>query len=73
MQSKINYQLPIASDVRISIYNTLGQLVRTLIAGQVKAGYHQVEWDASGFASGVYYYHIKAGEFQEVKKMILLR
>ena len=37
------------------------------------AGYHQVEWDASGFASGVYYYRIEAGEFVDVKKMVLIR
>jgi hypothetical protein len=37
------------------------------------AGTYQVEWDASGLASGIYYYRIQAGEFQDVKKMILLK
>ncbi len=50
----------------------MGQKVITLVSGRQKAGYHQVEWDASGFASGLYYYQIKAGEFQTVRKMILL-
>ncbi len=37
------------------------------------AGYHQVEWNAGDLSSGVYYYEINAGEFHDVKKMILLR
>jgi hypothetical protein len=69
----INYQLPMINDVDISIYNLLGQKVVTLVNGRQQAGRHQVEWDASGFASGVYYYRIEAGEFVDVKKMILLR
>jgi predicted GH43/DUF377 family glycosyl hydrolase len=69
----INYELPITNDVELSIYNLIGQKVTTLVSGKKNAGYHQVEWDASGFASGVYYYRIEAGEFRDVKKMILIR
>jgi hypothetical protein len=69
----INYQLPITNDVDLSIYNMLGQKVATLVNERKQVGYHHVEWDASGFASGVYYYRIEAGEFVDVKKMILLR
>jgi flagellar hook assembly protein FlgD len=69
----INYQLPIACEVELSIYNLLGQKVVTLINERQKAGYHRIEWDASGFASGIYCYKIEAGEFQDVKKMILIR
>jgi polyhydroxybutyrate depolymerase len=69
----INYQLPMTNEVDLSIYNLLGQKVVTLVSEKQKAGYHQVEWNASGFASGIYYYSIKAGEFHDVKKMILLR
>jgi aminopeptidase N len=69
----INYELSIANDVDLSIYNLLGQKVATLVSEKQKAGYHQVEWDASGFASGLYYYKIKSGEFMDMKKMILLR
>jgi len=69
----INYQLRITNDVDLSIYDLLGQKVATLVNEQQKGGYHQVEWDASGFASGIYYYKITTGEFQDVKKMILLR
>jgi hypothetical protein len=69
----INYELPITNDVELSIYNLIGQKIVTLVKESQRAGYHQVEWDASGFASGVYYYRIEAGEFVDVKKMILIR
>jgi len=69
----INYELPITNDVELSIYNLLGQKVAMLVDEQQRAGSHQVEWEASGFASGVYYYRIESGEFQDVRKMILLR
>jgi len=69
----INFELPIRNHVELSIYNLIGQKVVTLINENKKAGSYQVEWDASGFSSGVYYYKIDAGEFQAVRKMILLR
>jgi hypothetical protein len=69
----INYQLPMISDVELSVYNLLGQKVATLVNDKKQAGYHQVEWNASGFASGIFYYRIQTGEFQDVKKMILIK
>lgn len=69
----INYQLPMISAVDISIYNLLGQKVATLVSGRQQTGYHRVEWNASGFPNGFYYYRIQAGDFRDVKKMILLR
>jgi len=69
----INYQLPMTNEVELSIYNLLGERIITLVSEKQQAGSYQVEWDASGFASGVYYYRIKAGEFVKTKKLILLR
>ena len=69
----ISWQLPVSSDIEVTIYNLLGEKVATLISEHQHAGYHTVEWDASSHASGIYYYLIKAGVFQQVKKMILLR
>ncbi len=69
----INYELPITNYVDLSIYNALGQRMATLVSENQSAGSYQVSWDASQFASGIYYYRIEAGEFQAVKKMILLR
>jgi hypothetical protein len=69
----IIYELPITSTVELSIYNLLGQKVATLVDEHKNAGQHHVEWDASGFSGGIYYYRIKSGEFHHVKKMVLLR
>jgi hypothetical protein len=69
----IRWQLAGGSDVELSVYNLLGQKIATLVSERQNAGYHQVEWDASGFASGIFYYRIQTGEFQDVKKMVLLR
>jgi hypothetical protein len=69
----INYELPITNYVYLSIYNNLGQKILTLVDKQQKAGYYQVEWDATNYASGIYYYRLKAGDFHDVKKMILFR
>ena len=76
----INYELQITDYVELNIYNILGQKVVTLVNERKEAGIYQVEWDASEFANGIYYYRIKVGdparrtgEFQDVKKMILLR
>jgi len=69
----INYELQITNYVDLSIYNLNGRKVTTLISGEQKAGHHQVKWNATGYASGIYYYKISAGEFQDVRKMILLR
>jgi hypothetical protein len=69
----ISYDLPKASDVRISIFNVLGQEVTTLVNQDMQAGRHQVEWDASAHASGLYFYRISADNFTETKKMMMLK
>ena len=69
----INYELPTTNDVELNVYNLLGQQVVTLVSEQHNAGYYQVEWDARGYASGIYYYMIKTDDFQAIRKMILLR
>jgi len=69
----ISWQLAVDSNVELSIYNVLGERVTTLVSEQQKAGQHQVEWQASGMVSGIYYYHLHAGEFRQTKKMILIQ
>ena len=71
--TKINYQLPMTSDVELIVYNLLGQRVTILVSENQLAGSYQFEWDATGFASGIYYYRIEAGNFQDVKKMIIIK
>ena len=74
----IKFALPAASDVKLEIYNVLGQRVRTLVNGRVEAGYHRVEWDGRNelghqVATGIYIYRFQAGDFVKVKKMILMK
>jgi hypothetical protein len=74
----INYQLPKNGQVRLTIYNSLGQEVRTLVDSELLAGYYQTLWDARDNAgrlvgSGVYVSVLEAGEFVQTKKMVLLK
>jgi photosystem II stability/assembly factor-like uncharacterized protein len=69
----IQFSLPKATYVTLTIYNSLGQEVAKLVSEQMSAGIYTTEWNASGFASGVYYYRIEAGSFTETKKLVLLR
>ncbi|MFI5252838.1 MAG: T9SS type A sorting domain-containing protein [Bacteroidota bacterium] len=69
----INYQLPSEAFVRLSIYNVLGQEVRTLVNKPEQAGYKSVQFDAGNFPSGIYIYRLTAGTFADVKKMLLVR
>ena len=75
----IQYALPQAADVELTVYNVVGQVVRTLVAERQSAGRYAVEWDATddsghSLSSGMYFYRLQAGgEFREVKKMLLLR
>ena len=70
----IKYQLPQNSFINLKVYNSLGQEVATLVNGIVNAGTYNVQFNASGLSSGVYYYVIKAGDsFVQAKKMILIK
>jgi len=69
----IEYDLPKSSDVRIEVYNIAGQKLQTLLNEKMPAGSNQVEFNAQHLSSGIYYYRIEAGKFQDVKKMILIK
>ncbi|MCF7804131.1 MAG: lamin tail domain-containing protein [Candidatus Marinimicrobia bacterium] len=74
----IKYQLPEQANVRLVVYNMLGQQVRTLVNEQKEAGYYTVQWDGINnngvkISSGVYFYHIKAGEFNLTRKMVFMK
>jgi hypothetical protein len=69
----IRYALPHRSNVTLTVYNTLGQQVVTLVKETQEAGYHEVKFDASGLASGVYFYRLKAGSIIDTKKLLLVR
>lgn len=70
----INWQLAVSSHVDLSIYNFLGQKVATLINKKQRAGSYQIEWNASGFASGIYLYRLETDNgFVQIKKLMLLK
>jgi probable HAF family extracellular repeat protein len=69
----IRYGVPGQTHVTLTVYNVMGQEVATLVNMQQAAGYHEVRFDASGLASGVYFYRIQAGTHMETMRMLLLR
>jgi len=69
----IKYELPQRLHVTLSLYNTLGQKVMALVDEAVEAGYHEVQFDAEGLASGVYLYRLQAGDFVSTKKLVILK
>jgi len=69
----IKFELPSASDTHFEIFNLLGQKVATLVDSRIEAGYHEVEWDASHYSSGIYFYRLTTGEFTQTKRMTLLK
>jgi len=69
----INYSLSHTSDVKIEIFNILGSKVATLDNTKKSAGTHTINFNASNLPSGVYLYRIQAGEYIDVKKMVLMK
>jgi hypothetical protein len=69
----IRYSLPHKSQVLLTVYNTLGQQVATIVQAQQDAGSYEVKFDGSALASGVYIYRIQAGSFVQAKKLLLVR
>lgn len=71
--TKIKVQLPQNTQMRLLVYNMLGELVNEVANGEYQAGVNEFSFDATGLASGVYVYRIESPDFIDTKKMILLR
>jgi hypothetical protein len=71
--TRISFSLPEAADVKLEVFNVLGQNVAVPIDGFLEAGEHSVVWDASEFSSGVYLYRLVSGNHAETRKMLLLK
>ncbi len=69
----INFSLPTSQNVKLEVFNMLGETVATLINKPMSAGNHKYEFNASNINSGLYLYRITAGSFVEIKKMMLLK
>ena len=72
-QTTIQYSIPKESMVSIDIFDILGCRIRTIDEGLKPAGNYQAVWDASNQASGIYFYRFKAGEYIEMKKIVLMK
>ncbi|HMK38529.1 MAG TPA: T9SS type A sorting domain-containing protein [Bacteroidota bacterium] len=69
----IRYDLPVAANTRLTVFNTLGQLVATLVNEKQQPGPYLVQFDGSALASGTYFYRLQAGTYTETKKLLLIR
>jgi hypothetical protein len=69
----IRYGLPQRSQITLTVYNTLGQQVATLVNGDQEAGFHEMEFDARELSSGVYFCRLTAGSWVQTRKLVLVR
>jgi lysophospholipase L1-like esterase len=69
----IEFSLPYSSNVKIDIFDILGQHIQTLVNEELEEGYHKVIFDASGLPSGTYIYRMITDNFSQAKKMILIK
>jgi hypothetical protein len=69
----IKFELPRASHVNLTVYDVLGRELSRLVNERMDAGYHDVKFDGSALASGVYFYRLQAGSYVQTKKLMLLR
>ncbi len=71
--TKIEFQIPNVSQVSVKVFDLLGREVAVLVNEHLSAGSYETEWNATSFASDVYYYQMRAGDFVQTKKLLLLR
>ena len=71
--TKINFDLPVAGDVVLKVYNSLGKEAAALVNERLSAGKYSVTLDGSALSAGVYFYTLKSGSFTETRKMVLVK
>jgi len=71
--TEIRLAIPITSNVKLEIFNIMGQKVKTLFSGQLEAGRHTFTWDGKNSASGIYFCRMQADNFSASRKMVLLK
>lgn len=71
--TEINYALPVARTVSLSVYNTAGQLVKVLDSGAKAPGFYSAKWNAGSVPAGVYFYRLTAGEFTQTRSLVVVR
>lgn len=76
--TKIKFNMPSnvkreTANVKLIIYDVLGREITSLVNEQLKPGVYEVKWDGSNYASGIYFYFLKAGSYSDSKKMVLVK
>ena len=71
--TNISFDLPSRTFVTLKIYDVLGREVSTIVSGELQAGSYTRQWNASAFASGVYFYRLQAGTYNDTKRLLLLK
>jgi hypothetical protein len=71
--TEIQYQLPVNGKVTLTVYNMLGEEIATLIDDNQSAGAYRITWNATDLPSGMYFYQLKTNNFQDVRRMLLLK
>lgn len=69
----VSYDLPKRADVTLAVYDVLGRQVRILDSGSKAAGTYEVTFDATGIPSGVYFFRLEAGDFEQTRRMVLVK
>lgn len=69
----ISFALPKEANVKVEVFNSIGEKVAELLNGNMSAGYHLVNFTSANFSSGLYFYRISAGHYVEVKKMMMIK
>lgn len=69
----IYFQLPMSNYVKLIVYDVMGREVATLVNEQLNSGTYEIEWDASDYPSGIYFYTLSTGNFTETKRMVMIK
>ncbi|MBD3166132.1 T9SS type A sorting domain-containing protein [bacterium] len=72
-ETMLRFALKEAGEVKLTVYNLQGQVVETVVSGRYESGVHDLRFNASGLAGGMYFYRLEVNGFQAVKKMMLVR
>ncbi len=69
----VRFEIPSVTDVKLVVYNALGEEVAVLAEGRMNPGFYEADWDATGMPSGMYFYRLRTETFSETKKMLLVK
>ena len=68
----IQYSIPNAAEVELTLFDLLGRELKVLVVGKQEAGYYQVQLNSAGLTPGLYFYRLRAGEYSETRKLLLI-